>query len=87
MDDIAYKKIENKEAAKMAAELFSQVETFFAAVQHVKDSHHGLLDDPKRVWNMDETAVDCNFGKLKRGFTASGKRSGGSYAVKSSYSA
>lgn len=83
--DISYKKIENKESAKLAAESYEHVESFFKILDDIQTKHHGILQDPRRVWNMDETAVDCTLGKWLRGFTSATTKNGGHRSVKSTY--
>ena len=55
-------------------------------MQQVADFRPGILETPSFVWNMDETAVDCTFGKQRGAFKAAGKPSGGYRRVKSTYS-
>ncbi|CDF40642.1 unnamed protein product [Chondrus crispus] len=49
--------------------------------------HPGILLDAHRVWNLDETAVECTLGKWHKAFTSSETKNGGHRGVKSTYGA
>lgn len=83
--DITYKRIENKEFAKLAAESYRHIDIFFAALDEIQVKHPGILLNPHRIWNLDETAVDCTLGKLEKAFTSRDTKNGGHRAVKSRY--
>lgn len=83
--DITYRRIENKEHAKLAAESYEHIETFFSVLDTIQKTHPGILFSANRVWNTDETAVDCTLGKWTRCFTSADTKNGGHRGVKSSY--
>lgn len=79
--DITYRKQENKEAAKLKAENHEHVMTFAEQLRAVEQRHPGIFTDPDRLWNMDETHVDGEFGKRRKGFTDARSHHGGFMSV------
>lgn len=74
---LTYRKAENKEAAKIKGENYEHVKTLARELQKVGQDHPGIFDDPDRVWNMDETKVDAQFGIRERTFVGKNSRRGG----------
>lgn len=81
--EIAYKKIGNKEQAKLSAQTFEHIEPLFKQVERDEMLHKEILDNPCCIWNMNKTSLDATEGKLKRAFTCSSSENGGSRGFKS----
>lgn len=75
--DITCRKAESKEHAKLKAENYAHVETFFDALQQVQNLHPGILINPNVIWNMDETAVDANEGDSTKVLSGADSHHGG----------
>lgn len=75
--DTTYSLHRNKEAAKVAAEIKQQIQSFFDVMQNLEVSNAGLFNNPLRIWNMDETAVDNVLGKHEKVFSPSDSKGGG----------
>lgn len=78
--DLTYRRTENKEAAKQNAENFVHVQSFEQRLREVGKRHPGIFDDPNRLWNMDETQVDGEFGHRRKSFSSASSNHGG-YSV------
>lgn len=53
----------------------------------MNEMHPGVLTDPNRIWNLDETAVDATFGKKENVFTSASSHHGGYKSCSTSYAA
>lgn len=58
--DITYRKLENKEYAKLKAERYEHVKSFFNAMEVLKQRNEGITSNGDRMWNLDETAIDLH---------------------------
>lgn len=81
--EITYKKVEDKNASKLRAENRDHVGTFFIALKQIEILHPGLVKDPDRVWNVDETKVDATEAGFRKAFCASSGHHGGFSATSS----
>lgn len=57
--------------------------SFFSASKHGVDGHDCILNDPDCISSLDESAIDCTFGRSQRVFTAVGERNVETQAIKS----
>ena len=78
---ITYRKAENKDAAKLGVESSEHVNTFDKRLADVEKRHPGIFHDPRRLWNMDETHVDGEFGRRIKTFTDASSHHGGFKSV------
>eukprot|EP00171_Calliarthron_tuberculosum_P002529 IDg2529t1 len=85
--ELTLRKAESKEHAKLYAENYVHVNRFFKIMQDLEDKHAGLLSNPNRIVNIDETAVDATFGKREKAFTAANSHHGGFRGEKAVYGA
>lgn len=76
--DVTFRRGENKDYAKLRAESYEHIKTFFDAMISLEKKHPGITSDGDRVWNIDETKVDCTKGTCKKTFTSSSSHHGGS---------
>lgn len=83
--DILYKRIENKEHAKLVAESFSNMDTFFGTLDDIQRKHPGIFLNANLVWDLEKTADDCTLGKRHKAFTAKDTKNGSNRGVKSTY--
>ena len=63
--DITYRNVENKDAAKLHAENYDHVASFAKVLRDVRNDFPGIFQNPYRLWNLDETAVSCEYGKKR----------------------
>ena len=75
--EISFRKAENKDAEKLKAESREHFQTFLTALKNVDRPHPGLLSDPDRIWNFDETAVDATNGNSEKVFCSAASHHGG----------
>eukprot|EP00171_Calliarthron_tuberculosum_P002548 IDg2548t1 len=75
--DITFRNTENKENAKLRGENFSHVQTYATALRQVVVHNPGIYDDENRVYNLDETHVDGEFGHRVKVFGSSRTHQGG----------
>lgn len=75
--ELTFRNAESKEIAKLNAENYEHVQHFFGILTDLDRKHKGLLANPNRIVNMDETAVDATYGKREKVFTASTSHHGG----------
>ena len=68
--ELTFRAQESTEAAKLSAETEAHVAPFFKLLSEIGDRNPGLLKNPHRIWNLDETRVDYIFGKKKKVFTS-----------------
>lgn len=61
------------------------MQPFFALVSDINEKHPGILRNPNRLWNLDETAVDATFGKKKNVFASSNSHHGGYNSCSTNY--
>lgn len=62
--DISYRKEENNSAAKLRDECLDHVATIAIALQEIEEKHGVIFHDADRVWNMDETSICTEAGKV-----------------------
>lgn len=74
---LTMRKSENVLPVKLAAQNYKHVLTFKSILQRVDREHPGLLKDPERIWNWDETSVLPEFGKLTKCYAPSSSNRGG----------
>ena len=60
---ISFRSHERKDLAKVKGENYEHVDTFFRILEGVEHDIQGILRNGDRLWNMDETAVDTEYGK------------------------
>lgn len=58
--------------AKTKVESFRQVNLFFAITEDIGSLHKGLLQDGNRIWNLDQTNADPEYGKKIKVFCDAG---------------
>lgn len=75
--ELTFRSQESKEKAKLNAENFNHVDRFFRILDDIGERCPGILSNPNRIWNMDETAIDGTWGKKEKVFTASDSHKGG----------
>ena len=75
--DLTFRAQENKERAKLHAESVSHVQPFFDIINNVGRKTPEMLNNPNRIWNVDETDVDATYGKREKVFTCSKSNHGG----------
>ena len=75
--DITYRNVENKDAAKLHAEIYDHVASFPKVLRDVGNDFPGIFQNPYRLWNLDETAVSCEYGKKRKVFGAADTHHGG----------
>ena len=61
--ELAYRNQEDKYNARLKGESYYHVDTVFQVLRRLEISNPGLLQDPDRVWNMDETSIDAEWQK------------------------
>ena len=61
----------------MKAETFGHVSTFSDALKKVEYANPDIFRNPARLWNVDETAVDCQYGERNKVFGSSATHHGG----------
>lgn len=64
--ELAYSHQEDKDNAKLKAENYYPYGHLFQMLHRVEVSNPGLLQDPDRVWNMDETSIDAEHGRREK---------------------
>lgn len=82
--DIALRTTENKASVKLKGEQYHHVEGYFRELHRINNRFPGILNDGDRVWNMDESAAETEFGKKTKSFASSRTHHGGSCSAKSS---
>ena len=60
---LSFRSHERKDLAKVKGENYEHVDTFFRILEGVEHDIPGILQNGDRLWNMDETAVDTEYGK------------------------
>lgn len=75
--DVTCRSAENKDITKLAAENYDHVASFSEALSNVEKDFSGIFKDPDRLWNIDETAVSCEFGRKVKVFGPSATHHGG----------
>ena len=75
--DLTFRAQENKERVKLHAESVSHIQPFFDIINDIGKNHPGMLTNPNRIWNLDETAVDGRYGKREKVFLSSDSHHGG----------
>ena len=75
--DFTYRRSESKDVAKLAAENHSHVSSFSDALKNVAYANPGIFQDPRRLWNLDETSVNCQYGVRTKVFRSSLTNHGG----------
>ena len=62
--EITFRKSENKDSEKLKGENFELVLSYVTALKQVDTVHPGIFRNADRLWNMHETKVDAEFGKI-----------------------
>ena len=78
--DIAYRDSESKDRAKLNAENYEHVEKLFEIIETVHEIFPYTKDLGNLVWNMDETAIDSEYGRRRKVFTDASSHHGGARA-------
>ena len=60
--DVTYRRSDSKDDTKLAAEIFEHVSSFSDALKTVAHANPGIFQDPRRLWILDETSVNCQYG-------------------------
>lgn len=68
--DIFFRALESKEAAKLQAEYPEHIKPFLDITEDIGQRFPGLLENPHRVGNVDDTAIDVIYGKKIKVFTS-----------------
>lgn len=50
-------------------------------MEEVSNAHEGILLNPNRLWNMDETGIKVTEGKLERAFAGTSTKDEGKRGV------
>lgn len=74
--EITYRAHENKDLSKRRGENYEHVKTYVDVLRHLDRDFPGMLHDGDRVWNMDETSVDIEFGQKLKAFVAANSHHG-----------
>lgn len=74
---IKLRKSENTTATLLEADHFTHVNILVEALKQVEKKHPEILQNPHRIWNMDETAVEAEYGRCVKVFSCSESRCGG----------
>ena len=69
--ELSFRSQESKESGKISPESEANVAPFFKLLSQIGDRNPGLLENPHRIWNLDETRVDYIFRKKEKVFTSS----------------
>ena len=56
---ITYRNSEKKDLAKLQGENYGHIKTYADVLRQVDRDFPGMLHDPERIWNMDETSVSA----------------------------
>lgn len=75
--DITYRSSEDKDLARIRGENYEHVKTYANLLSQINQDFPGMLHDPDRVWNTDETAVSAENSIAKKAFTTSDSHHGG----------
>ena len=75
--DITFRNSENKENAKLKGESFEHVQTYAHALRQVEKETPDIFEDGDRFFNLDETAVDGEFGHKVKVFGSADTHHGG----------
>lgn len=75
--EVALRNYESKDNEKIKGERFEHVESFFKILEDIGKQFPGILTDGDRVWNLDETKVDPEFGKKIKVYGDSSSHHGG----------
>lgn len=67
---------EPKETSNQNSERREQVQSFFDIINGIGQKFLGVLQNPHRIWNIDETAVDATYGKREKVFNTAGSHNG-----------
>ena len=82
--EICLRTTERKDEVKLKGESYSHVQTFFDELVKIKKRFPGVLEDGDRVWNMDESSVETEFGKKTKSYAEARSHHEGSCPVRSS---
>ena len=63
--DLKFRVAENVSAARLDAENEAHVDCLRTTLIQVAKKHPGIFEDPRRIWNWDETAVSGELGKKR----------------------
>ncbi|CDF32200.1 unnamed protein product [Chondrus crispus] len=77
LSNITFRKSENKENAKVKGENFEHVQSYARALRQVDNENPGIFEDGDRFFNLDETAVNGEFGKRVKVFGSADTHHGG----------
>ena len=75
--ELTFRAQQNKERGKLQAESLSNVQPIFDIINNIGRKNPEILNNPNRIWNLDETAVDATYGKREKVFTSSKNNEGG----------
>ena len=76
--DITFRNKVNKEISKQRGESFDHVKTFEGVLQNIFENNPEIARDPNKIWNMDETGIDCEFGQKEKVASSSSSNHSGS---------
>lgn len=76
-ENLTYRKHESRSFVKLAAETADHLQGYVRALRQVESNNPGIFDDPRYVWNMDETDVSAAQGERLRVFGPSQTNNGG----------
>ena len=74
--DLAFRPIERVDATVFAARDQAHLLTYKDRLLEVAEDHPGILEDPTRIWNMDETEVSGEVCTKRRAFARADGNSG-----------
>ena len=76
--DITFRNKVNKEISKQRGESFDHVKTLDGVLQNIFENNPEIARDPNKIWNMDETGIDCEFGTKEKVASSSSSNHSGS---------
>ena len=75
--ETTYRYAENKSVAKLRAERYDHVASLERALKEVEKRNPNIFSHAERLWNMDETAIEVEYGKKRKVFSSSKSHHGG----------
>ena len=60
--DLTYRNCKNKDTAKVEVQNYYHFKRYFFILTELNRTHPGTMLNGDRIWNVDETSVDSNFG-------------------------